>query len=39
MRKLLLAAAALLAVLLIGHTLVGAVQDFHARLAVSGRRA
>jgi hypothetical protein len=36
MGKLLLAAAALLAVLLIDYALVGAVQDFHARLAVSG---
>ena len=35
MRKLLLAAAALLALLLIGH----AKQDFHARLAVSRMRA
>lgn len=39
MRKLLLAAAALLAVLLIGHAVVGAFQDFNTRLAAGRIRA
>jgi|1186.fasta_scaffold553585_2 hypothetical protein len=39
MRKLLLAVAALLAVLALGQAVVGACQDFNARIAASRIRA